>query len=372
MAGALSRAGGTTLVGVLLLCLATRALGAAPIAIQLREGGLQRAPDGRLLIWLTVHNPAPEPRGVEVEVVGTAVAQRLTLPGLARRDLLLFTALERGPIEVVARTADDVETRLPRHPLPPRPATHTFAWVGVTPGPPDLPDGWQAVPLPELPDRWAPYLAYPIWLVDEVSLARAPEPTRTAIATATAAGARIVAVPATGRIALPAIADLRPLLPETPSPRPLPPDALATTLTRGALWQGGGALFLAVVGLARTSGRRALLLAVAVIAAEAAAIPLLHPPATVAAAYTPAAGGALEEVALTATGSANGPRLASAGDGWFPTVASPGLRWVEGETGLALEQHGRLAAAGTARALAVPGSATHPSAPRFQEVAGGH
>jgi len=370
MAGALSRAGGAALLGVLLLFLAARALAAAPVAIQLADGGLQRAPDGRLLIWLTLHNPASEPRGVEVEVVGTAVARRLTLPGLARRDLLLFTALEHGPIEVVARTADGVETRLPRRPLPPRPVAHTAAWIGATPAPPGLPDGWQAAPLPELPDHWAPYLAYPLWLVDDASLARAPEPTRAAIATATAAGARIVAVPSAGRIAFPPIADLRPLLPDTPSPRPLPPDALAATLARGALWQGVGALFLAIVGLARTSARRALLLAVAVVAAEVAATPLLHAPAEVACAYTPA--GPLEEATATLAGNGDGPRLASPDDGWFPTVASPGLRWVASETGLALEQHGRLAAAGMARALAVAGAGSHPSAPRFQEVAGGH
>jgi len=372
MAGALFHRGGAAFLGALLLCLATRALAAAPVAIELREGGLQRAPDGRLLIWLTLHNPAPEPRGVEVEVVGTAVAQRLTLPGLARRDLLLFTGLDRGPIEVVARTGGGVATHLAPRPLPPRPATRTAAWVGAAPGPPGLPEGWQAAPLPELPDQWPPYLAYPLWLVEEGALARAPEATRRAIATATGAGARIVAVPAAARITLPPMVDLGPLLPDTPPPRPRPPDALATALTRGGLWQGIGALFLAVVGLARTSARRALLLAAAVVAAEVAAAPLLHPAPTVAAAYTPAAGGALEEAALTVTGGANGPRLASTGDGWFPTVASPGLRWVADETGLVLEGQGRLAAAGIARALAVPPGEGRAPAPRFHEVADGH
>jgi len=370
--GARSHAGGTVLLGVILLCLAAPVFAAAPVAIQLREGGLQRAPDGRLLIWLTLHNPAPEPRGIEVEVADTPVVHRLTLPGLAGRDLLLFTALDRGPIAVVARTGDGVATRLTPRPLPPRPAAHTAAWVGAAPGAPGLPEGWQSVPLPELPDRWAPYLAYPIWLVDEGSLARAPEATRTAIATATAAGARIVAIPAAGRIVLPPLADLRPLLPEAQPPRPRPADALATTLTRGVLWQASGALFLAMVGLARTAARRALLLAAAVVAAEVAAAPLLHPAPTVAAAYTPSGGGALEEVALTVTGSVNGPRLVSPGDRWFPTAASPGLRWVADETGLVLEGHRRLAAAGIARALAPTAGEGRGPAPRFQEVAGGH
>ena len=362
MAGAGSRARALPWVGALLLGLASGAWAGAPVRLALLEEGVHRAPDGHLLVWVAVHNPAATPAVTEVSVAGSPVVHRLTLPGLAHRDLLLFTDLDPGPMEIAARTDGGDTVHLPPLPLPPRPAARTCATVGAVHAPTAArPAGWEAAVLPGLPNHWGPYLAYPLWLVAEEAIAHASERQRTAMAAATAAGARIAVVSSGGAVRLPPISGPRPLLPKPTAPSPPFPATLATTLTRAAAWQGGGALCLALLGFSGVPARRAVLLAGAVIIALGTASPLLYPRATVGIVYSPVADGRLEEASVTVSGGDTGQRVAASGHAWLPLAAAPGLRWIAAENDLVLEQAGRLAAPATARAIAIGRDAGGPS-----------
>jgi hypothetical protein len=326
----------------------------APVEVSLHDDGVHRAPDGHLLVWVAVHNPATVPTVVDVSVEGSPVVDRLPLPGLAHRGLFLFTSLEEGPVEIAARTAGGETTRLAPHPLPPRPPARTCAAVGLgRAATASLPAEWEATMLPALPDAWGPYLAYPVWLVAAEEIARASEDQRSAMTAATAAGARIVTLSAGAEVHLPSVPDPRSLLPAPSDPTPSFPSSLAATLTRAAIWQVGGALCLAILALSGLPGRRTLLLTGAVIIAVGTASPLLYPRGRVKIAYTPAPGGQLEEALVTISGGAAGPRVSASGHAWLPVAAAPGLRWIETGDGLVLHQEGRLPAPATAEAVTI-------------------
>jgi hypothetical protein len=356
----------------LLLALAGSAWAGAAIELSLQGDAVHRAPDGHLLVWVTLHNPAAVPTLVEVSAEGSPVVDRLELPGLAHRDLLLFTTLDDGPVEIVARTAGGETSRLPPLPLPPQPAARTCAAVGLGKAAlATLPAGWQAAALPALPDEWGPYLAYPLWLVEAREMARATDPQRTAISAAAASGTTILTITTGGAVHIPPIPDPRPLLPEPSDPTPPFPSSLHSTLTRAVVWQAGGALCLAIIALIGVRRRRTWLLAGAVIIAVGAASPLLYPKARVRIAYAPAGDGRLEGALVTVRGGDAGRRVAATGHAWLPLTAAPGLRWVEGEDGLVLEQDGRLAAPATARAVAIARDAAGSPPAHLREIGHG-